>query len=70
MHHAIAVWPAALADELEAWLASGKSSAVRDFLASKTSVTVTFAAPYDPFFNINTPDDLESAAAIEEAFTP
>ena len=70
VHHAIAVWPAVLADDLEAWLASGKSSAVRDFLASKTSVTVTFAALYDPFFNINTPDDLERAAAIEQAFTP
>jgi molybdenum cofactor guanylyltransferase len=70
VHHAIAAWPAALADDLEAWLASGRSSAIRDFLASRTSVTVTFAAAYDPFFNINTPDDLQRAVAIEETFAP
>jgi molybdopterin-guanine dinucleotide biosynthesis protein A len=70
IHHAVAAWPAGLADALEDWLQSQENSAVRLFLAARRTVTVDFAAPYDPFFNVNTPEDLEMARRIEQEFSP
>jgi molybdopterin-guanine dinucleotide biosynthesis protein A len=61
----IGLWPAGLRDDLADWLGSGRSKAVRDFLATRAYVVTDFGSPAaDPFFNINTPADLERARAM------
>ncbi|HEV7319126.1 MAG TPA: molybdenum cofactor guanylyltransferase MobA [Ensifer sp.] len=67
MHPLFALWPVALADDLEAWLTSDPKRRVRAFIERHPSVTVDFpllATPkgaFDAFFNVNTPDDLKDA---------
>lgn len=74
-HPVFGLWPVSLSDDLEAWLLADEKRRVRDFLARHLVRTVDFPAvktpigPLDPFFNINTPDDLLDAgrwlAALE-----
>jgi molybdopterin-guanine dinucleotide biosynthesis protein A len=63
MHQVIGLWPTALGDDLSAWLQSGPSKAVRDFLSTQPHIGVDFdtRAGLEPFFNINTPEDLSRA---------
>lgn len=69
MHPLFALWPVALADDLEAWLHSDEKRRVRAFIARHASTAVEFpliptaAGPLDPFFNINTPEELHRAEA-------
>ncbi|WP_414130267.1 NTP transferase domain-containing protein [Rhizobium jaguaris] len=75
-HPVFGLWPVSIADDLEIWLLKDDKRRVRDFLARHTVRTVDFATiqtligPLDPFFNINTPDDLIAAerwlAALEQ----
>jgi molybdopterin-guanine dinucleotide biosynthesis protein A len=62
-HRVIALWPVSLRDDLAAWLQSGPSKAVHDFLAARPHIAVDFdtRAGLEPFFNINTPADLARA---------
>lgn len=66
-HPVIGSWPARLADELEAWLADPAHRRVTDFLARHAVDVVEFAPlvlgahAVDPFFNINTAEDLRLA---------
>jgi molybdopterin-guanine dinucleotide biosynthesis protein A len=66
LHQVIGLWPAALRNNLAAWLQSGRSNAVRDFLATQPHTAVDFdtRAGLEPFFNINTPEDLERARGM------
>lgn len=59
----IALWPIALSGALAEFLREGKSFKVTDFIDRHPNVTVDFPATgaIDPFFNVNTPDDLETA---------
>ncbi|MGF6255546.1 molybdenum cofactor guanylyltransferase MobA [Ensifer sp. LBL] len=67
MHPLFGLWPVALADELEAFLTSDPKRRVRAFIESHPSVTVDFSlvattkGAFDPFFNVNTPEDLIDA---------
>lgn len=67
MHPVFALWPVALADELEHWLVTDNKRRVRGFIERHPMAAVSFApldtkdGPIDPFFNINTPADLETA---------
>jgi molybdopterin-guanine dinucleotide biosynthesis protein A len=63
LHQTIGMWPLSLRSPLAQWLDDGRSRAVRDWLAACPHVAVDFdvRAGVDPFFNINTPDDLERA---------
>ncbi|MDX3925360.1 MAG: molybdenum cofactor guanylyltransferase MobA [Shinella sp.] len=67
LHPVFALWPVAVADDLEAWLSGGDSLRVRSFLNRHGAREVLFPpvetpqGPFDPFFNINTPDDLDEA---------
>lgn len=64
-HYAVAAWSVRAADAIEDQLKRGETLAIRDFLQSCTTETVDFAGrPHDPFFNVNTPLDLEAAQAI------
>ncbi len=63
-HHAIALWPMYLAPELAGALARGERS-VGAFAASQRATVVWYPARRtDPFFNVNTPEDLATAASL------
>ncbi|NRP19207.1 Molybdenum cofactor guanylyltransferase [Ensifer adhaerens] len=67
LHPLFALWPVALADDLESWLTTDPKRRVRAFIERHPNVTVDFpmtdtaGGMFDPFFNINTPDDLKQA---------
>lgn len=65
-HYTIALWPVAMADDLAGWLAAGRSKAVHDWLATRPHIAVDFdtRAGLEPFFNVNTPEDLDRARAL------
>ena len=63
-HPVVALWPVALREELREILIRGGSHRVRDFVAGRKNVEVSFplrADGLDPFFNINRPADLATA---------
>lgn len=70
LHPVFGLWPVALADDLEAWLTDGGSRKVLVWVDRHSMAEVTFRGPVideieiDPFFNVNTPEDLETAAAV------
>lgn len=67
LHPLFALWPVALADDLEDFLATDPKRRVRAFIDRHPNVAVDFPMTdtpdgvFDPFFNINTPDDLKQA---------
>jgi molybdopterin-guanine dinucleotide biosynthesis protein A len=69
LHPVIGLWPVALADDLETQLAAGVRK-VLDWTGRHGTVAVPFAmlglggSEIDPFFNANTPQDLERLRAI------
>jgi molybdenum cofactor guanylyltransferase len=68
-HPVIALWPVALRDDLRRALVDEKLRKVDGFTARYTVATVEWpAAPIDPFFNVNTPDDAAAAARLAEQF--
>lgn len=63
LHPVIGLWPTALADQLEAHLAGG-AYRVRGWLGQIGFAMVDFeTGALDPFWNINTPEDLAFARA-------
>ncbi|MBO3760709.1 molybdenum cofactor guanylyltransferase MobA [Ciceribacter sp. L1K22] len=72
-HPVVALWPSALAEDLELWLADPQNRKVTTFQARHPSIVVEFplredpARPLDPFFNVNNADDLARAEQIVEA---
>jgi molybdopterin-guanine dinucleotide biosynthesis protein A len=71
-HPVTALWPLALANDLDTWLDDPDHRRVFDFVARHPSRTVEFelldgpSGPVDPFFNMNTPEDLALAATLLE----
>lgn len=65
-HHPVfAVWRSDLPADSPSILRDGASRKMDDFIARFPSARVAFAAdPVDPFFNINTEDDLARAKAL------
>lgn len=67
VHPVFALWPIAAMDPLSAFLARARTRKVMAFLDEFGFHTVDFASePFDPFFNINTPDDLAEAERLIE----
>lgn len=63
-HYVNSLWNIDVAGHIEAYLAKGERSVGR-FLHARDAVTVEFPViNHDPFFNINTPEDLEDASKI------
>ena len=61
------LWPVTLAESLEAFLIAAETRKVLAFVDQHGLVDVPFdndTLPYDPFFNINTPDDLLTAEKL------
>jgi molybdopterin-guanine dinucleotide biosynthesis protein A len=70
-HHVVALLPLVLRVELAARLARSEDRSVGRWLATQSTAAVDFpeAAPgVDPFFNVNTPDDLARAEALVARF--
>ena len=64
-HHAVALWPVALRDELRHALIAENLRQVSAFIARyEACVAEWSAAPFDPFFNVNEPSDIERAKQI------
>lgn len=63
IHPSCALWRSRTAEALPAYLASGRSS-LKGFAAQVGMVEVEWpASPFDPFFNVNSADDLAVAEA-------
>ena len=71
VHPIIALVPVSLADALETWLADPSQRAAKSWLATRRWSAVDFPADggLDPFFNVNTPDDLATAREQAERTT-
>lgn len=66
-HPVFALWPTALAGDLESWLAGTDTFKVMAWVKRHRFAPVEFGlAPdgADPFFNINTPEDLATAERV------
>lgn len=63
MHYTVALWRTDLADVLAADLAAGRAAAMHRWLAERRNGSVAFDGTPDPFFNINTPEELAAAAS-------
>jgi molybdopterin-guanine dinucleotide biosynthesis protein A len=64
VHPVIALWPVTLRDALRQSLGRDARK-VGGFVAHHPHVTALWAAqPFDPFLNVNTPEDLRTACAI------
>lgn len=69
LHPTAALWPLQIAPQLAAALAEGRRKAMAFVEAAGArpvsfAVLGTAAAPIDPFFNANTPEDLDAARAM------
>jgi molybdopterin-guanine dinucleotide biosynthesis protein A len=64
VHHVFAVWPVDLADRLETALQQGCRHVGRFAETAGRAVVDWTDRPFDPFFNINTPQDLAAAEEI------
>jgi molybdenum cofactor guanylyltransferase len=64
-HPVFALWHISLLEAIEAQLESGIVPRLQDWIKKQDPQIVEFAVGnYDPFFNINTPQDLYAAEAI------
>lgn len=67
LHPVTALWPLSVADDLSRWLRDPENRRVTDFIARHQWIAADFdlspdPGPMgDPFFNINTPEDLATA---------
>ena len=63
LHPIIALWPISVAEALEIWLANSSQRAARTWLETLRWSAVDFggSSGIDPFFNVNTPEDLALA---------
>ena len=67
-HPTFALWPVSLADDLEAALGEGMRKVVAWSDAHGTAAVEFPADPYDPFFNVNSPADMDAAEKIAAEF--
>ena len=65
-HPTFGLWPAALRDDLRAALAEGVRKVVLWTDRHGTAMADFPTGRFDPFFNVNTPEDLAEAAALLE----
>ena len=60
-HPVFGVWPLSLANPLEAALGDGIRKVEAFTQIHQAEIAIFDAGPFDPFFNINTPEDLSLA---------
>ncbi|KAA3516135.1 molybdenum cofactor guanylyltransferase MobA [Agrobacterium vitis] len=67
VHPVVGLWPVALKEAIEHWLSAPDNRKLMLFIEDHVRVEVEFQAletthgPLDPFFNVNSPDDLARA---------
>lgn len=72
-HPVFGLWPVALAGDLDAFLTRGETRKVLVWVDAHDNTTVDFdmletdGGPVDPFFNVNTPEDVAVAEALAHA---
>ena len=66
-HPTFGLWPVALRDDLRAALVGGLRKIVIWTDAHGAGQVVFDSAPFDPFFNVNTPEDILTAEALMRA---
>lgn len=72
VHPTFALWPVYLADDVRTYLLTGGRS-VKGFMRDRTPPVISFGGPMvdgielDPFFNINTPQDLRVAEIADSS---
>ena len=66
-HPTFGLWPVALRDDLRAALVGGLRKIVIWTDAHGAGQAVFDSAPFDPFFNVNTPEDILTAEALMRA---
>jgi molybdopterin-guanine dinucleotide biosynthesis protein A len=67
-HHAVALWPVSLREELRHALVQEDLRKVSGFIERYRNVVVDWpVTPFDPFFNVNRPEDVATAEAIERS---
>jgi molybdopterin-guanine dinucleotide biosynthesis protein A len=70
LHPTFAVWPTSLSSDLRRYLEAGETRKVTAFIERHPHTTTMFdnvdlpGGAVDPFFNINTPDDLAEARRL------
>ncbi len=68
LHPVFGLWPVALLQDLQEWLATGQSGKVLAFVDRHDSVEVAFdidpQTGLDPFFNANKPEDLTTVREV------
>ncbi|WP_121062811.1 molybdenum cofactor guanylyltransferase MobA [Chachezhania antarctica] len=65
-HPTFGLWPVALRDDLRAALTDGLRKVVQWTDRHGAALAVFHATPFDPFFNVNTPEDLARATRLLE----
>ncbi|CDZ41381.1 Molybdenum cofactor guanylyltransferase [Neorhizobium galegae bv. officinalis] len=71
-HPVFGLWPVSITGDLETWLSDPDNRRIKAFLERHHTVTVEFPMVetqqglLDPFFNINTPEDLQEARRFAE----
>lgn len=66
-HPTFGIWPTALRGDLREALAAGERKVMRWTEMQGAAVAEFAAAPFDPFLNINSPEDLGTAERIARA---
>lgn len=64
LHPVFGLWPVSARDDLRARLAARERKVMLWARALGAGVAEFSARPFDPFFNINTPEDLKAAEAL------
>lgn len=70
MHPVFGYWPVSAADSLETFLREGTTRKVLAFVDRHPNAAADFTPPQgapDPFFNVNTPEDLQAAEDLVKA---
>jgi molybdopterin-guanine dinucleotide biosynthesis protein A len=69
LHPAVGLWPVDLRHDLREAVAAGGLRSVRDWAARHGMAQASWSSePLDPFFNINTPEDLARVATFQGSF--
>lgn len=65
-HPVFGLWPVALADDLEQWISNGETMKVMAWVKQHEWVEVEFGphGTMDPFFNANTPEQLDELRTL------
>lgn len=69
-HPTFGLWPVALRDDLRAALAAGRRRVLTWARDNGAAQAIFPAGPFDPFFNVNVPDDIAGAERIAAEHDP